>query len=104
MKERKNKNEEPDYSFLEDPAVRKKRERIKYLIIILLNSILFYGVYAVLVRFSFWQIAVVSYLIALVALAIFYVTYNRGFVRKGVTVDMLPDSMSETDTASVSAA
>lgn len=35
-----------------------------------------------------------AYWLILAVFAIIYVAYNRGFTRKGITVDMLPDSWS----------
>lgn len=35
-----------------------------------------------------------AYWLILAVFAIVYVAYNRGFTRKGITVDMLPDSWS----------
>lgn len=87
----------PDHSTETNVSREKWREKIIYAIIIVLNSILFYGFYAVLTQFSFWKTVVIVYLIALAAVAAFYVIYNRGFTRKNVTVDMLPDTMSEEE-------
>jgi hypothetical protein len=36
-----------------------------------------------------------GYMAALTVLVLVYIIYNRGFSRKGVTVDMLPDEWSE---------
>lgn len=80
-----------------EEAARKKRENLLYLVVILLNSILFYGVFAVLTQFPFWMTVEIVYLVLLVAFGAFYVVYNRGFTRKNVTVDMLPDTMSEEE-------
>ena len=71
------------------------KEKHVYLIFTLLNSILFYGIYAILMEYSFWKIVSIVYLVALGAVALFYVLYNRFFVRKGVTAEMLPDDWSD---------
>lgn len=97
MKQKPKKIEEPVIGFLEDEALRAKKEKHKYLIITLLNTILLYGVYAVLTQFSFWNIVVIVYMAALGAVSFGYVFYNRGFTRKNVTVEMLPEHWSEEE-------
>jgi hypothetical protein len=41
-----------------------------------------------------FKITTASYAVLLAAAAVAYVAYNRGFAARGVTEDMLPDSMS----------
>ena len=45
--------------------------------------------------FDFFPIVMWGYMIALALLVLIYIFYNRGFSRKGVTVEMLPDEWSE---------
>lgn len=87
----------PDHSTETNISREKNRKKIIYAIIIVLNSILFYGIFAVLTRFSFWKTVEIVYLAALVAVGAFYVIYNRGFTRKNVSIDMLPNTMSEEE-------
>ena len=43
----------------------------------------------------FFPVVMFAYMAALTVLVLVYIFYNRGFSRKGVTVDMLPDGWSE---------
>lgn len=71
------------------------KEKHVYLIVTLLNSVLFYGAYAVLMQYPFWKTVSVTYLIILAIVALAYVIYNRAFTRKGVTEEMLPLEWSD---------
>ena len=71
------------------------KEKHIYLIVTLLNSILFYGVYAILVEYSFWKTVTIVYVALAAAVGLSYVIYNRFFVRKGVTEEMLPLEWSD---------
>lgn len=94
-----NKKEEPDYGFLDDEKQRKQKENRKYLIVTLLNTVVIYGLYVILINAipASTTVIVSVYLAALGTVSIGYVFYNRGFSRKNVTVDMLPDTMSEQE-------
>lgn len=45
--------------------------------------------------YFFFPIVMFGYMAALTVLVLVYIIYNRGFSRKGVTADMLPDEWSE---------
>jgi hypothetical protein len=45
--------------------------------------------------YYFFPAVMFSYMVILTVLMLVYIIYNRGFSRKGVTVDMLPDEWSE---------
>ena len=45
--------------------------------------------------FDFFPIVMWGYMIALAALVLIYILYNRGFSRKGITAEMLPDEWTE---------
>ena len=45
--------------------------------------------------YYFFPAVMFSYMAILTVLVLVYIIYNRGFSRKGVTVDMLPDEWSE---------
>ena len=66
----------------------------KYLLPLLLNTVLFYGVYAVLCNTPAYLAVLWIYFAALLGFSAAYVIYNRGFFRKNLTVEMLPDTMS----------
>ena len=75
--------------------MKNKKKNAIYLIITLINSILFYGIYAILVQYSFWKTVTIVYLALIAAVGLSYTIYNRFFVRKGVTEEMLPAEWSE---------
>ena len=66
----------------------------KYLLPLLLNTVLFYAVYAVLSNTPLCNIVLWVYFAALTGFAIAYVIYNRGFSHRNITVDMLSDTMT----------
>jgi hypothetical protein len=69
-------------------------EAKKRLMIMLIgNSIVILTVYFILNRLDFWPIFFIYMGIAAV-LTLIYTIYNRGFIYKGATPDMLPDTMS----------
>lgn len=80
----------------------RKRESFnknkRYLIPLVLNTVLFYSLYALLTYLSgselVCNIIMWVYAAALVGFALGYIIYNRGLSRKNVTVEMLPDTMS----------
>ncbi len=74
---------------------KNNRTNLIYLIITLVNSILFYGVYAVLMEYPFWKTVTIVYLAVSIVIGFTFVIYNRFFVRKGVTEEMLPTEWSD---------
>lgn len=57
-------------------------------------SLLLLAVYYFAINFEFFRFVMWGYMIALAALVIAYIIYNKGMYLKGVTEDMLPDTMS----------
>ncbi len=55
------------------------------------------GLYFYLIRFSFWQVVVVSYVAIASVLIIAYFIVNRAFTGSGVTYEMLPDTMTHKE-------
>ena len=71
-----------------------KSDAKKLLIHLLLNSAILITLYFLVPSlFEFYYMPHI-YLLAGAVLALYYVIYNRGFVAKNATPDMLPDSMS----------
>ena len=77
-----------------DEAFKKNK---KYILPLLLNTALSYGVYALLANTEFCIITLWVYFVLLLGFASAYIIYNRAFSRRGVTVEMLPDSMSDDE-------
>ncbi len=63
--------------------------------LLILNSVLFTALYFFAAHFGF-PIHIV-YLALLIAFGLFYIIYNRGFVGRNATPEMLPDSMSAAE-------
>lgn len=72
-----------------------KKQNIIRLALTIALAIVLLVVYRISLSFSFFPIVMWGYMIILTALVIVYIFYNRGFSRRGVTVDMLPDEWDE---------
>lgn len=68
----------------------------KYILPLIINTILFFGVYSFLVRLSkdIMMITLWTYFALTLIFSFAYIIYNRGFSRMNVTPEMLPASMS----------
>jgi hypothetical protein len=77
------------------PQPKKKisRESAQLSVLLLINSILFPVLYFTVANAGFDYILYVYTALAAI-LAFVFVIYNRGFSRKNVTPEMLPDTMS----------
>lgn len=79
--------------------IREKARRFnwKLLVIVLINTVLIYGFYRLAMGFSHFKVVLGIYIAVTTALVLAYVIYNRGFTRKNVTRDMLPDTMTDEE-------
>lgn len=64
------------------------------LAIVILSSVLVYGIYKILLE-RFYLAVLVAYMVIETVFILAYLIYNRGFSRKGVTREMLPAEWSE---------
>ena len=71
--------------------MEKNRKFLWRLVITLVLSLALLAFYYFSLNFSFFPFVMWGYMIALAALTLTYIIYNRGMSRKGITVDMLPD-------------
>lgn len=71
-----------------------KKKTVRILITAAL-SVLLFAFYRLSLAFDFFPYVMWGYMLATTVLALVYIFYNRGFSRKGITVDMLPDKWSE---------
>ena len=80
----------------------KENQKLRYMVILILNTVLFLGVYRVLLHYaeltqnayySFW--AMILYMALLVGFLLGYLIYNRFLYRKNLTVEDLPDTMTQ---------
>jgi hypothetical protein len=80
-----------------------KRERFKknrkYMILLVVNTAVLVSLYAFLVKQPYYMVALWAYLALTVGFSSAYIIYNRAFSRKGVTPEMLPDTMSDAEKA-----
>lgn len=79
-------------------------KNIRYLILLCVNTILFFTVYRVLISYgeltqeTFYSfIAMVLYMVLLLGFVLAYLIYNRFFYRRGVAPEQLPHEWSETE-------
>ena len=91
--------DETENELLPSDAAEKRRRRVIYLIVTALNTVAIYGLYVILISaFPRYSVTIASvYMIALAIVSFGYVFYNRGFSRKNVTIEMLPDTWSEEE-------
>ena len=79
----------------EQPKNTKKKENIVRVILTAVMALVLLVFYRVSLSFSFFPIVMWSYMLLLTVIVLVYIFYNRGFSRKGITVDMLPDEWDE---------
>ena len=79
----------------------KENRNTRYMIILIINTILFFAVYKVLLYYAeLTQVTVYSFVVMVVYMALFviflvaYLIYNRFLYRKNLTPEDLPDTMS----------
>jgi Ca2+/Na+ antiporter len=66
----------------------------KLALIVVVNTIIIFGFYRLMLHFYYFEIVMGLYLALTAVFTFAYVIYNRGFSGKGVTPEMLPDTMS----------
>lgn len=80
-----------------------KREKFqknkKYMILLIANTVVLVSLYMYLVRQPYFMVALWAYLALTVGFSVAYIVYNRAFSRKGVTPEMLPDTMTAAEKA-----
>ncbi|MBQ8356407.1 MAG: hypothetical protein IJX39_01205 [Clostridia bacterium] len=79
-----------------------QNKNLRYLILLVVNSVLFFAVYRILLFYAemtdktFWSFVVmVLYLALLLGFVLGYLIYNRFLYRKGLTREQLPAEWSE---------
>ena len=97
---RKHRKKRKDFATVEASEVinrDKKQKNKKYMLLLVANTILLVSLYMYLVRTPYMMIALWGYLVLTIGFLSAYIIYNRGFSRKGVTRDMLPDTMTNAE-------
>ena len=96
MAKKKRRNARPPVQTEKQPADKKAMyaniARLGCLIIV--TAAVFFS-YRALIGFYFFEITLVIYMVLATVAILAYVIYNRGFSRRGVTEDMLPDNWSK---------
>ena len=79
----------------------KENQKLRYLIILIVNTILFFGVYRVLLHYAdlaqnayYSFVVMILYMVLLVGFLLGYLIYNRFLYRKNINFEDLPDTMS----------
>lgn len=78
---------------------KKSSHKVSTAVITVVASVVLLAFYYLSLGFEpfpgYFMIVMWVYMVALAALALTYVIYNRGFSRKGITAQMLPDEWSD---------
>ena len=79
----------------------KENQKLRYLVILIVNTVLFFGVYRVLLHYAdlaqnaYYSFCVmILYMALLLGFVLGYLIYNRFLYRNGLTTEDLPDTMS----------
>ena len=72
-----------------------KKSSLIYLISLVLLSAIVFAIYRFMIYLCFFEAALISYMAIETVFVLVYVIYNRGFSRRGITVEMLPQSWSD---------
>ena len=74
---------------------KPRKSDIALLIALVLLSVIVFGFYRFLMNYYYFEIVLIAYMAIETVFIIVYVLYNRGFSRRGVTTEMLPETWSE---------
>ncbi len=89
MKNKKRKNDRP-------VTDRNDKKPFNWMLLTVLvgNTVIFFAVYRLALKTTIFPWVLGFYLTLAAVMTVAYVVYNRGFSRRGVTAEMLPDTMS----------
>ena len=73
---------------------RIKKETVLKLGLLVLVTAGVFGFYRIMMTLKYFEIVLGAYLVAMTALIVVYIVYNRGFSRRNMTCEMLPDEWS----------
>ena len=93
MAKRKLKKQTEESSSTADKQVAKANA-LRLVATVTVTLIVFL-IYRVMLNTPYFHVAFVAYLVLATAAILGYVIYNRGFSRRGLTAEMLPDEWSE---------
>jgi len=75
-------------------ATPKKPFNWRLLLTLVGNTLIIFAVYRLAIQTTLFPYVLGLYLAAAAVMTVIFVVYNRGFSRRGVTAEMLPDTMS----------
>lgn len=78
-------------------ADNKKKPPMGLLTALTVNTVIVFSLYRFLLSFKYFEIVLIAYMTVLAAFVLAFVIYNRGFSRRNVTREMLPDDMTEEE-------
>jgi hypothetical protein len=76
---------------------QKFQKNKKYMLALVVNTVVIASVYMYTVKQPYFMAVLWTYLALTVGFSSAYIIYNRAFSRKGVTPEMLPDTMTELE-------
>ena len=77
------------------PTKKPSKQGILMLVMLIVATVVVLTFYRVMMNFSYFEIVLIAYMVITLGLVVVYVIYNRGFSRRGLTAEMLPDEWSE---------
>ena len=97
MKKKKKKQREPSPLSEVTAPLRSSAKAFnwKLLLIVVLNTIIIFGFYRLMLNFLYFELVMGAYLVLTAGFVFAYVIYNRGFTRRNVTREMMPEEWSE---------
>lgn len=78
-------------------SAEKKKPAYGYIALLFVNTAIIFGFYRYSLEKAMFVYVLAAYMAVFAALTLIFIIYNRGFSRKNITIDMLPDSMSEEE-------
>ena len=78
------------------PKKLDRRDLFRLLLLVVVTAVTF-AVYRCLMSFPYFEWVLISYMILATGIVSAYVIYNRGFLRKGLTAEMLPSEWSKEE-------
>ena len=75
-------------------TAEKKTFNWRLLLTLTGNTVIIFSIYRIAIQTALFPYVLGLYLTAAAVITVIFVVYNRGFSRRGVTAEMLPDTMS----------
>ena len=94
MKKRRNKNSSGAVEASDVIRKQKFAKNKKYILPLIVNTLISLTVYWYLMEKSYFMVVLWVYFALTIGVTAAYIIYNRGFSRRNVTPEMLPDTMT----------